>query len=997
MTSDAEYLTRLDETTLIGINMSFNDDFRELTGNLPFPWQAALYQRFVSGNSDNIPSSCNLPTGLGKTSVVAVWLLALAAHPDRVPRRLVYVVNRRTVVDQTTSEVERYREALRGDALQAVREQLTKLGARSLESKDKKPRSPLALSTLRGQFADNREWSADPARPAVIVGTVDMIGSRLLFSGYGVGFKGKPLHAGFLGQDVLLVHDEAHLEPAFQQLLNSVEVQQRVAERSQNGPCPRLRVIALSATTRQEENIEGGGVQSFGLTDEDRVHPKVKERFEATKLLRLVPIADEKQSVEKIAEIALEHGKNGDGQDSNSAVLIFVRRLDDVSKVCARLTDKKKSGVSDNQVRQLTGTMRGKERDDFAKRDPVFTRYLPEKSRNPEVPPTVGTVYLVCTSAGEVGVDISADHLVCDLSPFDSMAQRFGRVNRYGNRPDTRIDVVHPTEFGKQDKKTGELKTDESDKRRRKTLWLLRKLPELPSGGNEPIFDASPKALRDLMGRFTPLELELPVLAVSDDDFHRTKQALARKLITSAYTPEPTILPASDILFDAWAMTSIRQEMPGRPDVAPYLHGIADELPQTSIAWRVELDLLAKEPNPQRTLQAIFKAHRIRPHETVTVNSYRVAEFFKEITRKRDDLKDTRVALLFARELTLTKIGDLMKNDGPLNADPTLILPASLGYLNRAGMLDAEAVPVEPQESSTPRSLDVADQPGYEPDLDLPSRVRVLIKRREDDRWTAEALIPQANIATLPDPGDDFETSTKLVNELRGDQYRVRLVQPIRFNDDDEVVESLVLLVPSRQVPERDEQELNQHVEKVEDFARRIADKLKLSAPFRAALLFAAKWHDEGKKATLWQRYIGGTGSEPYIAKSAKWCDPRKLSGYRHEFGSLLRLEHEQSALHPAGCNLPDDPHIRDLALHLIAAHHGHARPHFSHSFDKEFSAPECEATYLETIRRFARLQRQYGRWGLAYLESLLRAADAAASAGLETDDELEDDNGGDA
>ena len=90
----------------------------------------------------------------------------------------------------------------------------------------------MAISTLRGQFADNREWSADPSRPAVIVGTVDMIGSRLLFGGYGIGFKTRPLHAGFLGIDALLVHDEAHLEPAFQQLIEAIGDEQRAGNRA---------------------------------------------------------------------------------------------------------------------------------------------------------------------------------------------------------------------------------------------------------------------------------------------------------------------------------------------------------------------------------------------------------------------------------------------------------------------------------------------------------------------------------------------------------------------------------------------------------------------------------------------------------------------------------------------------------------------------------------------------------------------------------------------
>src|SRR5579871_1304974 len=172
----------------------FATAFAVLTGNAPFPWQQELYRRFVEGK---IPTSCDLPTGLGKTSVIALWLIALANHPDRLPRRLVYVVNRRTVVDQTTTEVEKLRENLRDDPrAAALLDNLKKLCAIPLEEDE----LPLAISTLRGQFADNREWSADPARPAVVAGTVDMIGSRLLFSGYRVGFKGKPLHAGFLGQ-----------------------------------------------------------------------------------------------------------------------------------------------------------------------------------------------------------------------------------------------------------------------------------------------------------------------------------------------------------------------------------------------------------------------------------------------------------------------------------------------------------------------------------------------------------------------------------------------------------------------------------------------------------------------------------------------------------------------------------------------------------------------------------------------------------------------------
>src|SRR5207248_3695971 len=128
------------------------------------------------------------------------------------------------------------------------------------------------------------------------------------------------------------------------------------------------------------------------------------------------------------------------------------------------------------RVQLLTGTLRGFERDRLASHDPIFARFLPESNRPKEVTPRDGTVYLICTSAGEVGVNISADHLVCDLTPFDSMAQRFGRVNRFGFGA-AKIDVVHPAEFDTKDKPR--------EAARERTLSLLRRLPQREAGRHD--------------------------------------------------------------------------------------------------------------------------------------------------------------------------------------------------------------------------------------------------------------------------------------------------------------------------------------------------------------------------------------------------------------------------------------------------------------------------------------------------------------------------------
>src|SRR6185437_12222158 len=608
--------------------IDFEEVFKILTGTKgPFPWQRDLYERWFSNGK--FPSSCNLPTGLGKTAVIAIWFIALMNYLDKMPRRLVYVVNRRTVVDQTTDEVEKLRKNI---------QKLKDLPDHARQ---------LAISTLRGQFADNREWSADPSRPAVICGTVDMIGSRLLFSGYGVGFKSRPLHAGFLGQDVLLVHDEAHLEPAFQTLLVEIEKEQKRCDEFR-----KFHVMELSATSRGNGK-DGKQEHTFGLTNDEKTIPEVIpnptsepihyvwQRQKARKTITLHEIENEKLADEIVTLVEQKHKASG------GAILMFLCTIEDVEKVVKKLPN--------NSTEQLTGTLRGLERDGLVN-TPIFQRFLPESIRNKDVTPAPGTVYLVCTSAGEVGVNISADHLVCDLSTFESMTQRFGRVNRFGERDNTQIDIVFPKEFGKKDKKANSVKIDELGRRRQKTLELLKQL----NG------DASLAALS-----------KLDPVACCD-----------------AFAPPPAILPATDILFDAWALTTIAPPLvctplPGRPPVEPYLHGISDwQPPETYVAWRQEVWELRREFSDEEDRKQfqdfaaeLLEDYPLKPHELLRDITFRKTSGIRDKLVKLAERKGELPIWIqdASGAVTVTKLSDV--TEFPL-ANRTVILPPEAGGLN---------------------------------------------------------------------------------------------------------------------------------------------------------------------------------------------------------------------------------------------------------------------------------------------------------------------------
>lgn len=858
----------------------FENAFEALTGHRPFPWQTELYFRLLRGS---VPSVCDIPTGLGKTAVVAVWLIALARCPDKLPRRLVYVVNRRTVVDQTSAEVERLRERLEQAGLSDHLRQLC-----AVPLPDGEP--PFAISTLRGQFADNRQWSADPARPAAIVGTVDMIGSRLLFGGYGVGFKTRPLHAGFLAQDVLLVHDEAHLEPAFQkQLIEIMKEQERCQE------FRRLRVMELTATRRAPQLANQEDV--LALSEQERTAPgelpapptqplaHLWRRINAAKKLSLLAIEDEKTDLvaNKITEVALTFA------DSARAILVFAHSVDTVEKIVEQL--RKKGQL----VQQLTGTLRGLERDELP-HDPVFVRFLPESERPENVDVKQGTVYLICTSAGEVGVNISADHLVCDLTTFESMAQRFGRVNRFGNCSDTKIHVVHPQRFDGD---------DPYQKARQKTLDLLGQL----NG------DASPAAL----GRL---------------------DASAR---AEAFSPEPAFLPATDVILDCWALTTVRDTLPGRPSLEAYLHGIRPgEPPETYLAWRQEVEVLRNEELREiYPPEDLLEDYPLKPHEVLRDRSDRVFKHLAAIAERHPQepvwlVDDTGSVAV----LTLGELIDRANKDR-INYR-TVLLPPSVGGLAN-GLLDGKS------ENAT----DVADEWYHDRQKTARCRVRVW-----DDEPVPTGMRLIRTVDTRPDADEhDGEALPRRfwywyelarVGDTEGSQAATTAVK------------------------------LEDHTQQVVAIARSLADKLALPNDLKEAVVLAAKYHDLGKDRPLWQRSIGNTDPSCPLAKSGNRLPPVELTNYRHEFGSLLDVQDQ-----PEFSQLSADK--KDLLLHLIAAHHGRARPHFpaDEAFDPKRPQTEAETNAAEVPRRFARLQRRYGRWGLAYLESLLRAADRAASAGL--------------
>ena len=107
----------------------FRGFFQDVWGHPPFQWQDDLCRQVLADGT--WPSVIDLPTGSGKTAALDVALFCLAARPDVFPRRIVFVIDRRVIVDQVARRAERLGEALEHASTGAVKKVADALNALS--------------------------------------------------------------------------------------------------------------------------------------------------------------------------------------------------------------------------------------------------------------------------------------------------------------------------------------------------------------------------------------------------------------------------------------------------------------------------------------------------------------------------------------------------------------------------------------------------------------------------------------------------------------------------------------------------------------------------------------------------------------------------------------------------------------------------------------------------------------------------------------------------
>ncbi|MEY9211419.1 CRISPR-associated endonuclease/helicase Cas3 [Thermobifida halotolerans] len=980
---------------------AFEEFYRAIHGDRePFPWQNALMSRLLDGQ--DWPDAIDVPTGLGKTSLLDIAVFAAATGVPAARRRVFFVVDRRLVVDEAYDHAENLAAKLNnpapGSLLAEIADALRPTGARDEES-------VVEATRMRGGATWSWRWVERPDRYALVVGTVDQIGSRLLMRGYGVSEALRPVDAALVGTDSLILVDEAHLAEAMIETVHTATA---------NQPDHRLaspRLVRMSATVGHHPQAV------VHRTDtEDEHHPVAGRRLATPRRLHLVaPKMTRKNAHTVMAEQLAGWARALAGDDGWGKVVLTV--CNTVARARAVFDALARSGVPAEERVLLTGRIRPIDR------DRLLRDYYPRMKVGRD--PVPGRPFhVVATQTVEVGANIDADALVTESASLPALIQRLGRLARAAERrPENEqwtapAVVVHDPTFGTDDPVYGSARQATWDLLASRTGVLVpkptaRPHPSMLTDG----MDASPLAMRQLVDGLDPA---------------------TRDSLREPRRRPPLLWPST---LNAWTRTS----PPPHPDppVAPYLHGFDTRDPDVQLLWRDDIDPdLAKSNN--EALEALRQRLQALPPTAEEMLQLPVGALRRWFNGRRQDAGGVADVEGGPAEHDTTDSATLVvryRNRDTIDVIPAsqvrpgdvVVLPTRLGGYDDYGWAPHSTDPVtdvadlaarrqRPVVRLHPRLLDHAPtpedketvqallKPGTDPEEDLvpgdyTEALKKFTKASQGSPLVAN-LHRLAEVATTtgseerrgkaPAGGKGKNRKELVVVSLPAAPGHDRVVllsinglgQP---GDDDEASSSTA----------RTPLDLDTHQEQVARQAAEFARNIGLSEHETHAVYLAARWHDEGKRDPRFQAMLynlppSALEGKQVLAKSG--FDPADRDTYRHalwQSGYPRGMRHEGLSARIAACYLDRDrPDTvdHDLVLHLIATHHGRSRPLLPAVTDPDpvtVDVPGTDSTVSsadlldwQAPERFARLNRTYGPWKLALLETVVRLADIWCSAG---------------
>jgi CRISPR-associated endonuclease/helicase Cas3 len=364
----------------------------------------------------------NIPTGLGKTAaVVLAWLWNRVGHPDANhratwPRRLVYCLPMRTLVEQTERNVSEW---------------LDNLQKHKLISHD------VRVEILMGG-EEKTDWDLYPEHDAILIGTQDMLLSRALNRGYGMSRYRWSMHFGLLNNDCLWVLDETQLMGPGLSTACQLEAF-RGSTKSQTQGYGTFGTAGsvtwyMSATsspshleTRDWRGIARPASFQFSVTPSERAASSgpIHQRRFAVKELELArdsTFSEPAKSKQLVAALIERHEKmlSAVVDDSTLPVrtLILCNTVDRAVSVHASLAEDKPQGCD---LVLLHSRFRPPEREAQRKHLASIDRTKFSKGQ-----------IVVATQVIEAGVDLSSAILCSEIAPLASLVQRLGRLNRGG-------------------------------------------------------------------------------------------------------------------------------------------------------------------------------------------------------------------------------------------------------------------------------------------------------------------------------------------------------------------------------------------------------------------------------------------------------------------------------------------------------------------------------------------------------------------------------------